>query len=98
MSAKTAYDIIKGPVITEKSTTDRMEDNKYSFIVDKRANKVQIKEAVEELFKTKVLSVNTLKIQSKPKRMGRFEGRSPVKKKAVVKLAQGERIKLMEGP
>ena len=92
------YEIIRGPVITEKTTGDRMEYNKYSFYVDPRANKQQIKRALENLFNVKVVSVNTIKAPSKPKRMGRFEGRTVVKKKATVTLREGDRIKLMEGP
>ncbi|NLB35295.1 MAG: 50S ribosomal protein L23 [Elusimicrobia bacterium] len=92
------YNIIINQVITEKSASDRMEHNKYTFFVDPRANKVQIKEAVESLFDVKVLSVNTINVASKPKTMGRFRGRSSAMKKATVRVAEGGRIKLMEGP
>jgi len=92
------FNIIKSPVITEKAAGQRMEYNKYTFFVDPRANKVQIKEAVESLFGVDVISVNTVNVASKPKRLGRFQGRSSAKKKASVTVAGGGRIKLMEGP
>lgn len=92
------HNIIRGPVITEKSSGQRMEYNKYSFFVDPRANKVQIKEAVESLFDVEVIKVNTVNVASKPKRLGRFQGRTSAKKKACVTVTGGGRIKLMEGP
>ncbi len=92
------YKVIKGPVITEKSTFERSGSNKYTFYVSPGANKNQIIQAVESLFGVSVEKVNTLNLKGKPKRMGRFEGRTSRKKKAVVTLAQGDRISLMEGP
>ena len=80
-------DVIIKPWITEKST-EEMEDNKYAFVVDKRANKAQIKQAVKELFDVKVEKVRTMNVKGKTKRMGRFEGRTPNWKKAIVKLAE----------
>ena len=91
-----AHDIIVRPVITEKSNR-MMEQNKYTFEVLPQANKIQIKEAVEAVFKVKVEKVNTVKIRSKPKRLGAFLGRSRSWKKAIVTLAQGERIEFFEG-
>ncbi|MBS7262886.1 MAG: 50S ribosomal protein L23 [Eubacteriales bacterium] len=82
---KTAFDIIKKPVLTEKSY-DGMADKKYVFEVDVRANKVEIKKAVEEAFGVKVASVNTLRTDGKLKRMGKHEGRTPEIKKAYVTL------------
>ena len=93
---KEARDIIIKPVVTEK-TMNLLADNKYTFLVDKRANKVEIKKAVEEIFKVKVDSVTTMNTQGKLKRMGRFEGRRPSRKKAVVSLKPGHRITLFEG-
>lgn len=92
-----AYDIIRRPVITEKSMND-MADRKYTFIVDVNANKFQIKQAVEEIFKVKVDKVNTIKMSGKMKRMGRYEGRRPAYKKAIVKLTPDSKtIEFFEG-
>lgn len=88
--------LIKRPVITEK-TTKLMEENKYCFIVDPKANKTQIRQAVEEIFKVKVKSVNTLNTLGKIKRMGRYEGRRPSWKRAIVTLEKGSRIEFFEG-
>ncbi len=93
---KEARDIIIKPVVTEK-TMNLLADNKYTFIVDKRANKVEIKNAVEEIFKVKVDKVSTMNMQGKLKRMGRYEGRKASRKKAVVSLKPGHRITLFEG-
>lgn len=75
-----ARDLIKRPVITERST-EQMEDKKYTFEVDVRANKTQIKQAIEEIFEVDVLKVNTIKYKQKYRRFGRFEGFKPAKKK-----------------
>jgi len=90
------YDIIKRPVLTEKSY-DQMNEGKYTFMVDVNANKYQIKQAIETVFKVKVDKVNTLKQQGKLKRMGRNEGRRPSYKKAIVKLKPGSKIEFFEG-
>ncbi len=87
-----SYDIIRRPIITEKSMEavyDRQgnEIKKYTFEVPKTANKVEIKKAVEEVFGVKVSAVNTMNITGKMKRMGRYEGRRPSWKKAIVTLA-----------
>ncbi|MGI6585713.1 MAG: 50S ribosomal protein L23 [Gracilibacteraceae bacterium] len=92
-----AYDIIRKPVITEKSMNE-MADKKYTFIVDVNANKTEIKNAVEEIFKVKVDKVNTIKVLGKMKRMGKYEGRRPSYKKAVVKLTKDSKgIEFFEG-
>lgn len=92
-----AHDIIRRPVITERSMDD-MADRKYTFIVDINANKNMIKSAIEEVFKVKVEKVNTMKIQGKMKRMGRYEGRRPGYKKAIVKLTPDSKsIEFFEG-
>jgi large subunit ribosomal protein L23 len=95
---KSDYDILLSPVVTEKATNDKIENNKFVFYVDTRANKNEIKEAVENVFRVKVISVNTQSISGKPKRMGKYMGKTSKKKKAVVTLKEGDRIKLMEGP
>lgn len=91
-----AHDIIIRPVITEKSSA-LMELNKYTFEVRRDVNKIQIRNAVEEAFKVKVLSVNTINVKSKPKRMGASIGRTRAWKKAIVSLPQGQRIEFFEG-
>ena len=88
--------IIKKPVITEKMTAISEKLNKYAFIVDVRANKLQIKEAVEDLYGVKVASVNTMrydgKVKSRYTKSGVTTGKRDAFKKAVVTLAQGETI------
>ena len=85
------YDIIFAPIITEKSAS--MEgNNTYAFKVDVRANKTQIKQAVEKAFNVKVLNVNTLNVHPKDKRVGRYTGKTNRYKKAIVKLAEGNTI------
>mgnify|MGYP000981847474 CR=1 FL=1 len=82
---KFAEDIIKKPFITEKSNAE-VADGKYTFIVDKKATKTEIKKAIEKLFQVKVLKVNTLNFEGKKKRMGVHEGNRPDWKKAIVKI------------
>ncbi|AZS17448.1 50S ribosomal protein L23 [Paenibacillus motobuensis] len=82
---KDPRDIIKRPLITER-TADYMNELKYVFEVDIRANKTEIKKAVEEIFKVKVSNVNTLRVPGKPKRYGRHFGYTPEWKKAFVTL------------
>ncbi len=89
-------DIIIKPVVTEKSM-NLLVDNKYTFIVDNKANKTEIKNAVQNIFDVKVEKVYTMNIKGKPKRMGRFEGRKPNRKKAIVNLKEGQKIRLFEG-
>lgn len=90
-----ARDILIRPLVSEK-TTMAMADNKYTFLVDARADKTQIKQAVEEIFGVRVQSVNTIRQLGKMRRMGRFEGRRPSYKKAVITLEEGQRIKVFE--
>ncbi len=87
-----ARGIVKQLLSTEKSVKARADESKYAFKVDRDANKHQIKEAVERLFKVHVSGVQTVIMPGKVKRMGRFEGKSPTWKKAVVKLKAGEKI------
>lgn len=82
---KNSYDIILKPVITENSM-DMLADKKYTFKVATDANKIEIKKAVEEIFDVKVSKVTTINMDGKLKRMGRYEGRRPSYKKAIVKL------------
>ena len=89
--------IIIRPVISEKSYNLIETDGQYTFQVDRRANKNQIKRAVENAFDVSVAKVNTVNVKSKPKRQGLTRGRTATWKKAVVKLAEGERIELFEG-
>ncbi len=92
-----ARDIIKKPLVTEKST-NMMEEKRYAFQVDIRANKIEIKKAVEELFKVRVKSVNTLRVSGKKKRLGVHTGRRPDWKKAFVTLEEGSKpIEIFEG-
>jgi len=86
-----ARDIIIRPMITEH-TTELMAEGKYVFIVDKRANKIQIADAVAEIFDVKIEKVNTINVKGKVKRRGRIVGKRNDYKKAIVKLAEGETI------
>jgi large subunit ribosomal protein L23 len=86
------YDILKAPIITEQSTKLIESQNKYTFKVDRKANKVEIKKAIETIFNVNVLSVNTINVLPKFKRMGKHEGYKSAYKKAVVKLAEGQKI------
>ncbi|SHH54780.1 50S ribosomal protein L23 [Clostridium grantii] len=91
------YDIIRRPVITEKTMSD-MADKKYTFVVDKHANKCQIKAAVEAVFDVKVENVNTININGKVKRVGVHVGKRADFKKAVVKLTEASKtIEFFEG-
>lgn len=86
----TLYNIIKRPVITEKTT--QSQDGTYVFEVDLNANKYVIREAVEKLFGVKVTSVNTMIVAGKRKRFGRTFGKRSNRKKAIVQLAEGQAI------
>ena len=90
------HDIIKRPLITEKNT-NLMQYNKYSFEVDRNANKQQIKHAVETIFNVSVTAVHTMNVRGKMKRRGRAIGYTADWKKAIVTLAEGSRIELFEG-
>lgn len=92
-----SYDIIRRPVVTEKSMAS-MSEKKYTFIVDIHANKVQIKKAVEEVFGVKVQNVNTMVTRGKNKRVGVHTGKRPDYKKAVVQLTEDSKtIEFFEG-
>ena len=92
-----SYDIIRRPIITEQSM-DQVADRKYTFEVAKNANKIEIKKAVEEIYKVEVEKVTTMNYDGKPKRQGVFAGKRADWKKAVVKLKEGSKtIELFEG-
>lgn len=91
-----ARDIIQAPIITEKSMSLKENFNKYTFKVAKGANKVQIKKAVEEIFNVKVLSVATINVLPKRKRVGQHVGYTSAYKKAICKLADGQKIDAFE--
>jgi large subunit ribosomal protein L23 len=88
--------IILRPLVTEKATTLKDEHNQVSFQVAMDANKIEVRQAVEAIFKVKVTDVRTLVVFGKEKRMGRYLGRRPSWKKAVVTLGQGSKIDLFE--
>jgi large subunit ribosomal protein L23 len=94
---KELHQIIRRPLLTEKSTAQKESANQVSFEVDRKANKVEIRTAVEKLFKVKVLNVNTINLEGKSKRMGRTIGRKSDWKKAIVTLKEGESIDFFEG-
>ncbi len=94
---RSPYDIIKRPLVTEKSTLLKDKENRYSFEVANDANKIEIKRAIEALFNVKVIRVHTLWMKGKKKRLGRFQGRTPDWKKAVATLRKGDSIEFFEG-
>lgn len=89
------YQIVKRPIVTEK-TTKLAESNKYTFVVDKAANKIQIKEAIEALFDVKVKKVNVMNGKAKPKRVGQYQGFKAAISKAVITLEEGYKIDIYE--
>ena len=91
-----ARDIIIRPIVTEKSLTNQEDDNKVTFEVSKGANKVAIRQAVEEIFNVKVVKVNVVNTADKKKRMGRYSGTVHGYRKAIVKLAEGSKIVLYD--
>ena len=92
-----AYQILKRPLITEKSTLEKDRYNNLYFEVDRRANKVEIKKAVEEIFKVDVVKVRTCIVKGKRKRVGRFVTKTPDWKKAIVTIKPGQRVEFFEG-
>ena len=93
---KSARDVIVRPVVSEKSYAG-IERNTYTFLVDRRANKTEIKEAVQRIWDVRVVSVNTLTRRGKEKRRGWTRGRRPDEKRAIVTLAEGDTIAIFEG-
>ena len=93
---KTAYDIIIKPIITEKSNSLVDAKLQYTFEVDPKDNKVEIKKAIEEIFNVKVVAVRTVNVHRKAKRVQRYEGFKSAYKKAIVRLAPGQTIESFE--
>jgi large subunit ribosomal protein L23 len=91
------YQIVRKPIVTEKSSIMKDEGNQIVFEVDPRANKSEIKKAVEKLFKVTVLSVRTQNRLGKPKRLGRTTGKRKDWKKAIVRIKEGQRVEFFEG-
>jgi large subunit ribosomal protein L23 len=91
------YQIIREPRITEKSTVQKDSSNQVTFRVHPAANKIEVRKAVEKLLKTKVVEVRTMNVRGKSRRMGRNVGKRPDWKKAVVRLAPGEKVEFFEG-
>ena len=87
-------DIIKAPIITEKSASLAQDKNTITFSVSTKANKTEIKNAVEKIFDVKVDSVNTINVKPKKKRVGKYTGKTKKVKKAIVKLKEGSKIEL----
>lgn len=87
-------DIIKAPIITEKTSAITSNGQSYVFKVDVDANKTQIKQAIENIFKVKVVSVNTINVKPRKKRVGKYSGMTSRYKKAIVTLAEGSKINL----
>ena len=89
---RSLYDVIRRPIISEKSTALAELGNRYAFEVAIQANKQEIREAVQRLFNVKVNKVHTMLVHGKVKRVGRFESKRPNWKKALVTLAEGQKI------
>ena len=91
------HEVIQRPLVTEKSNIGREEENVVTLAVDPRANKHEVKRAVEQLFGVDVLEVRTMRMPHKTRRVGRYMGRKPEWKKAIVRLAEGQTIEFFEG-
>ena len=91
------HDVIKRPVITEKTSIQKAISNQFTFEVDRKANRIEIKRAIEGIFEVSVASVRTMQVKGKAKRRGRIVGKRRNWKKAIVKLMPGERIEFFEG-
>jgi large subunit ribosomal protein L23 len=92
-----AHDVIKRPVITEKTNIQKEEANQLTFEVARKANRVEIKKAIEEIFKVRVAGVQTMQVKGKTTQRGRIAGKRRDWKKAIVTLMPGERIDFFEG-
>jgi large subunit ribosomal protein L23 len=91
------YDIIRRPLVTEKTNTQKEAANQVTFEVDRRANRIEIRRAIERIFSVKVENVRTMQVKGKIKRRGRSLGKRRDWKKAIVTLKPGERIEFFEG-
>lgn len=94
---KSLYTVIKKPLFTEKGTNLKETENKILVEVSRDANKLEIKQAMEEIFKVKVEKVATVKLHGKWKKYGKFEGKKPDRKKALITLMKGEKLDFVEG-
>ena len=92
----TAHEVVLAPVLSEKAVME-IESSKYAFFVHPQANRTQIKEAVEDVFDVDVVKINLLNVKGKMKSLGRYSGRRPRRKKAIVTLKSGQRIAALEG-
>ncbi len=91
------YDLIRRPLITEKTNIQKESYNQITFEVDRNANRVEIKKAIQDVFNVKVASVKTMQVKGKTKQRGRIVGKRRDWKKAIVKLMPGERIDFFDG-
>ena len=91
------YDIIRRPLVTEKTNIQKETANQVTFEVDRKANRIEIRRAIEQIFNVKVDTVRTMQVKGKIKRRGRFLGKRRDWKKAIVTLKPGERIEFFEG-
>ncbi len=94
---KSLYTVIKKPLFTEKGSFLKESENKILVEVSRDANKLEIKQAMEEIFKVKVEKVATVKLHGKWKKYGKFEGKKPDRKKALITLRKGEKLDFVEG-
>ena len=91
------FDVLRAPKMSEKTLSLKEEANQFAFEVDKRSNKIQIKESIEKSFKVSVLKVRTMNVRGKKKRLGRYQGLKSSWKKAIVTLKKGDTIEYFEG-
>ena len=94
---KKTFQIIQRPLLTEKITNLAESNNQYAFEIAKNINKIEIKKAIENRFNVTVLSVRTMLVRGKKRKMGRFEGKRAQWKKAIVSLKEGDTIDFVEG-
>ncbi len=90
------YSVIKRPLVTEKTTIARDEENKYVFVVNRKATKIDIRNAVEKIFKVKVMGVRTINVTGKKKRLGRTVGKGKDWKKVIITLPPGSSVDIFE--
>ncbi len=91
------YDVVLRPIVTEKSSLAKEAGNQYAFEVARDANKIEIAKAVERLFKVKVVSVRVMNMEGKKRRLGKFSGKRPDWRKAIVKIGPKDKISFFEG-
>ena len=91
------FDVLRAPKMSEKTLSLKEEANQFAFEVDKRSNKIQIKESIEKSFKVSVLKVRTMNVRGKKKRLGRYQGLKSSWKKAIITLKEGDTIEYFEG-